>query len=836
MNKHLILELDSDFEAGIRAKLEVKNDIRSLPQAIVRAKLSPNRELLDLYRQWQQRYASLEDLFRTLTHSNPDQITHSSSRKDAIAACQTTAVLVEAELNRWLNTCETFAPIRNELLQVGQGFRLWVQTDNPWLQRLPWEKWDLLSKAGAEIALIVSEYSTAERTQQTRDKIRILAVLGHATDLSHLKTDQEILDKIAGNAGAEIVWKQEPSAQVLNQLLRQGQWDILFFSGHSASTADGKRCEIQLTATHTLEIPDFRFALREATQQGLCLAIFNSCDGVGLAHQLAAERGMALPHLVFMREKLPDAVSPKFLQAFLEAFTRNQSLYASVHEAQKILHDDWEHEYPCASWLPVVCANPTEDPPRWERLSHGAQKQRRWRSLLKVIAISLTAAAVAIGVRELGWLEPTELAAYDQMMQQKPKEQPDENLFVITIDDQDILYQDQQYQDQQKMKRATIAGKGDRRSLSGEALSKLLTKLEPYKPTVIGLDILRPIFSTEDYPALATKLKQTPNLIGICSSAGNRVGPSPELPLSQIGFSDTAVDEPSPDRLERVRRYLFQAKFSEASPCLPPSSLKQIAVSPIRCLSDGYAPSFSLLVAQRYLEFKSRDFDCLKLEQGILNANMGDATIQDWLQVTLGPYRRQASESQAGRQIMLNYRRMADNGVDAIVKMVPSKPLRMVLDPSFNPESIRGKIVLIGVTRPNIDVFSTPFSRNPQDKVSGVYLHAQAVSQLLKSMLEKRPTILFLSPSQESIWIVVWAILGGITAWACVDFRILLIATGGSVVGLVGLSVVLFSGWALWLPLIPAGLAMMIAAGGVWIIFRQNVRRRFEILTRLKPH
>jgi CHASE2 domain/CHAT domain len=537
MNKHLTLELDGNFEEGIRTKLEVKKDIRSLSQTIVRGKLSPNRGLLDLYRQWQQRYASLENLFRTLTHSDPDQVTHSSSRKDAIAACQSTATLVETELNRWLNSCEEFAPIRNELLQAGSNFRLWIQTDNPWLQRLPWEKWDLLATVGAEVALIVSEYSTAERVQRTRDKIRILAVLGHATDLSHLVTDQAILNKIAGNAGAEIVWKQEPSAQVLNKLLRQGQWDILFFSGHSASTADGKRCEIQLTSTYTLEIPDFRFALREATRQGLCLAIFNSCDGVGLAHQLAAERGMALPHLVFMREKLPDAVSPKFLQAFLEAFTRNQSLYASVHEAQKILHDDWEREYPCASWLPMVCANPTEDPPSWERLSQGAQKQRRWRSLRKAIAISLTAAAIAIGARELGGLEATELAVYDQMMQLKPKEQPDENLFVITIDQADL-----DYQDQQNMKRATVAGTGKRRSLSGEALSKLLTKLKPYNPSVIGLDVQRPIVSTEDYPALAQQLKQTPNLIAICS-VGGEVAPSPELPLSQIGFSDTAFDD-----------------------------------------------------------------------------------------------------------------------------------------------------------------------------------------------------------------------------------------------------------------------------------------------------
>jgi CHASE2 domain-containing sensor protein len=153
-----------------------------------------------------------------------------------------------------------------------------------------------------------------------------------------------------------------------------------------------------------------------------------------------------------------------------------------------------------------------------------------------------------------------------------------------------------------------------------------------------------------------------------------------------------------------------------------------------------------------------------------------------------------------------------------------------VLDPSFNPESIRGKIVLIGVTRAGADDFLTPFSRNSKEVVPGVYLHAQAVSQLLKSMLETRPSILFLSPSQESIWIVVWAILGGIMAWACVDFRSFLIATGGSVVGLVGLGIVMFNVWAIWLPLIPSGLALAIAAVGVWILFRRNSWRRLEIV------
>jgi CHASE2 domain-containing sensor protein len=812
MKKHLVLELDGDFEKGIRVKLEVKKDIRSLPQTVVRGKLSPNRELLDLYRQWQQRYASLEGLFRDLVHSNPNQITHGSNRQDAIAACQSTATLVEAELNRWLNTCETFAPIRNELLQVGQGFRLWVQTSNPWLQRLPWEKWDLFTKANAEIALIMSEYSLTERTSRPRNKIRILAVLGHATDLKNLATDQEIIDKIAGNAGAEIVWKQEPSPQVLNQLLREQYWDILFFSGHSASTADGKRYEIQLTANHLLEIPDFRFALREATQKGLCLAIFNSCDGIGLTHQIADENEMVLPHLVFMREKLPDAVSPKFLQAFLNAFTQNQSLYASVQEAQRILHDDWEREYPCASWLPVVCANPTEDPPTWNALSQEAKTKQWWRSLHKVMAISLAAASVVIGVRELGGLETVDLATYDHMMQLKPAEKMDEDLFIITIDDDDL-----KYQDDHDMPRLLVAGTKEKRSLSGKALSTLLTKLDG-KPKVIALDVNRPISSKEEFSPLVNQLKQTSNLIAICSADVDRpVEPPPELPISRIGFSDAAYEGEG-----QVRRYLYQAKFEQDSPCLPPASLEKADARMAKCSSKGYAPSFGLVIAMHYLE----DFNCDKLANGTVEVSGGTAKMQPMLKFERGPYRSEASELRSGRQLMLNYRRRPDDGVESIKKIAKSKPLRKILEPqnnSFKPEILRDKIVLIGVTRPGVDEFLTPLS----DKVvPGVYIHAHAVSEIVQVMREKRSLIWFLKPWQEGVWVVGWAITGGLLAWVCVDFRIFLIANGGALVVLMGLSFVLFNGWALWLPMVPAGLAIVGAAWNIWIALERGIWRR----------
>jgi len=52
---------------------------------------------------------------------------------------------------------------------------------------------------------------------------------------------------------------------------------------------------------------------------------------------------------------------------FLEAFARGESLYLAVREARERL-ESIEDEFPCASWFPVICQNPTEIPPTWDSL------------------------------------------------------------------------------------------------------------------------------------------------------------------------------------------------------------------------------------------------------------------------------------------------------------------------------------------------------------------------------------------------------------------------------------------------------------------------------------
>ena len=94
-------------------------------------------------------------------------------------------------------------------------------------------------------------------------------------------------------------------------------------------------------------------------------AIFNSCDGLGLAQQL---QDLHIPQVIVMREPVPDVVAQEFLKHFLSEFSSGQSLYAAMRLARERLQG-LEEEYPCATWLPTICQNPAESSMIWSHLA-----------------------------------------------------------------------------------------------------------------------------------------------------------------------------------------------------------------------------------------------------------------------------------------------------------------------------------------------------------------------------------------------------------------------------------------------------------------------------------
>ena len=65
-----------------------------------------------------------------------------------------------------------------------------------------------------------------------------------------------------------------------------------------------------------------------------------------------------------------------------------------------------------------------------------------WRLLmakkLDVTIVSVAIVGLLLGVRQIGWLQPLELVAFDFMIRLRPDEKPDPRLLVVKITEKDI--------------------------------------------------------------------------------------------------------------------------------------------------------------------------------------------------------------------------------------------------------------------------------------------------------------------------------------------------------------------------------------------------------------
>jgi hypothetical protein len=272
---------------------------------------------------------------------------------------------LEEKLNKWLNAEQFLAidRILRERFNRSDEIQVIIQSENIDVRRLPWHLWDFLKPyRKAEIALSSPFYDRTLKTSVTRNQIRILSILGDDKGIN-IDKDRQLLAQI----DAETTFLVKPNPQELNEQLWSEQgWDILCFSGHSSSEMDGSNGWIYINDTDKLTIPELKNALSTAIERGLQIAIFNSCDGLGLANQLAS---LHIPQIIVMREPVPDAVAQEFLKNFLTGFASGKSFYLAVREAREKLQS-LEQYYPCASWLPVICQNPAEIPPTWDSLRH----------------------------------------------------------------------------------------------------------------------------------------------------------------------------------------------------------------------------------------------------------------------------------------------------------------------------------------------------------------------------------------------------------------------------------------------------------------------------------
>ncbi|MBF2026710.1 MAG: CHASE2 domain-containing protein [Oscillatoriales cyanobacterium C42_A2020_001] len=788
MAKVIVLKFGKgSFEQGFPVILQMSAE-NTLPFAEITGELPAAPDLPDCYRQWQTAYRRVEFTGRPIGLPKTTQL------KGTIAECETLANQLRDRLNAWL-TAESFRRIREkwlEQLSPTEPIRVVIQADDPHLRRLPWNEWELLERyPQAEIALSPLDFGrrTAQASPTTR--VRILAILGNSQGID-VQKDCALLEQLDT---ADVTFLVEPERQNLSDRLWEQSWEILFFAGHSTSQTGDRTGLIHLNQTETLSLSQLKHALEKAVDRGLKLAIFNSCDGLGLARELAS---LQIPQLIVMREPVPDRVAEAFLKYFLAAYASGEPLYLAVRQARERLQG-LENQFPCASWLPVICQHPAEIPPTWLDLRQAKRPAQPPISTSKfrlrvehvppklawVATISLIMTGLLTGVRYLGGLQPLELRTFDQLLQMRPKEPKDQRLLVIEITEKDL--QDQRQRDPQMPPDV---------SLSDRALDQLLATLEPLQPRAIGLDIYRDYPTSPAFPQLEKRLKTSDRLIVVCkmgtpNTADFGIKPPPELPpqqaLERLGLSNVITDQDG-----AVRRHLL--------------GMEPDAV----CITDA---ALSVQLALRYLA--AEGISLTFTPDG--NWQLGKTLIKP-IEFPTGGYFQIDGR---GHQILLNYR-SPDNASSFHTPedVAPRLSLGAALLGGLTLDAVKDKIVLIGTTARNNqfnDYFSTPY-RNEQSNVRqipGVMLHAQMTSQLISAVLDGRSLLWTLPVFWEILWILGWSLLGGLLAFYLQKAVVLGVASGVAIAALYGLCLGLLIQTGCWLPLVPAVIGCVGSTTGV---------------------
>ncbi|OAD24126.1 hypothetical protein THIOM_000017 [Candidatus Thiomargarita nelsonii] len=323
------------------------------------------------YQKWLNTYSEMAaDPLSVMGHSlgRLKGTSHSNSEKLAKNCHELANSFLEC-FKQWLRQENSdFEKLRvalsKELKDKETEVRVIIQADDDIIKKLPWHEWELFANHGnTEIAVASMEFSSPEVDNFLTRQVKILIILG---DTTGLKVDEVVksFKELEKEKNAKITICQETSIEKIRQLLQE-QWGILFFTGHSSSKDGGT---ISIGKDKYIQIKDLDEDIKTAIKNGLQLAIFNSCDGLGIAKVL---RELNFPYAIVMKEVVPLPIATDFILSFLKAFSgpQKQSLYSAVRHARQDLKNKYKDVAFYTNWLPVISQNPSVGTSlRWEDL------------------------------------------------------------------------------------------------------------------------------------------------------------------------------------------------------------------------------------------------------------------------------------------------------------------------------------------------------------------------------------------------------------------------------------------------------------------------------------
>jgi CHASE2 domain-containing sensor protein len=736
----------------------------------VTGSLSPAPKLIDIYHRWQLLYNLIYQSRALGLRSYKSSISIDETGITNVSDVDFTDVCQELQncLNNWLDD-SNFRSIQHQLrnqLNPEDEIRFTIQTQNCQIIQIPWYIWQFFQDyPHAEVSLSSLNCQWAKKEKTHHKKVRILAILGDTEGID-VAADRLLLENLAH---ADTIFLVQPTCQKLNEQLwsRQG-WDILFFAGHSST--EEQKGKLALNPDECITLTQLKNALQKAIARGLQLAIFNSCEGLGLARHLS---DLNIPQTIVMREPVPDRVAQEFLKHFLTGFAGGQPFYIAVREAREKLQGI-ELEFPGASWLPVVFQNPATATPTWKQLRKNSSDRLQKYPHLKIARVflgSLVTTTLITGLRWQGNLQAIELKAFDHFTRLMPEATVDERLLIIGADEKDINSEGYGY------------------PLPDRVLGQVVQKLEQYRPAAIGIDIFRdsPILleNSPENQAFTTLLQQNSHTVTVCTGndAENSVAPPVGSPPERVGFADLYQDLTLTNNSDyTVRRYLLSRT---PNPIAPES----------RCTTPY---SFALQLAHRY--FQNHKIPVTTVGE---NWQIGSTVIKR-LQNRSGGYQ---NFDERGNQLLIRYR-----NTPHIARQVTVREL-LADDGNFDPAWVKDRIVLIGVTAATIpDLHDTP-----RGKLRGLHVHAHVLSQIL-DIVEAENSALFwwLPPWGDLFWLWFWSFTGGIIVLVWQSPIQQGVAMSGSAIALYGVCWFFFTKNG-WLPLVPGALALLLTGSGLII-------------------
>lgn len=389
-------------------------------------------------------------------------------------------------------------------------------------------------------------------------------------------------------------------------------------------------------------------------------------------------------------------------------------------------------------------------------------------------------AAVTIA-RLSGILQAPEWAAFDLLLRSRPPEPIDERIVIVGINESDI----------QAIGRYPIPD----RTIAG-----LLKTLQAHQPAVIGLDIFRDLPVEPGHAELTAVLSQSQNVIGIeqaiaAEAGGFRARAPVALPPEQVAFADAAKFDDGGN----VRRVLLSG-FDEVG---------------------EYRFSLALLLAEDYLRTKG-----LVLDNGLRDpsAMRFGQTEFTRFQPDSGAY---VGADAQENQVLLNFR----SGRQPFQML----SLSQIQAGQFQPEWIRNRIVLIGITAVSVKdvVNSAAVPTTTPGLITGVELHAHITSQLLSAVENGRPLLQGWAEPWEYLWIVGWGVVGIIVGRQVRSPWKLGLLLPLMSLGLIGACFgLLLMGW--WVPLVPALIGLVLNGIGptAVLFYRQEQDLRFRLKER----